>query len=119
MQPVLSLAQRYELAPEQAFRKLAGFFYHLGADTVLDMTMADDFVLLEAAKEFVERYKASKEGVKDQLPMLSSSCPGKINDLKKRTLHVDYSQFTNSQFSKLQVGYVTLKKLMEISFCHT
>ncbi|XP_012539198.1 probable cytosolic Fe-S cluster assembly factor CPIJ010948 [Monomorium pharaonis] len=76
VQPVLSLAQRYELSPEQALSKLAGFFYRLGADTVLDMTMADDFVLLEAAKEFVERYKASKEGTKNQLPMLSSSCPG-------------------------------------------
>ncbi|XP_014476621.1 PREDICTED: probable cytosolic Fe-S cluster assembly factor CPIJ010948 [Dinoponera quadriceps] len=76
VQPVLSLAQRYELTPEQALCKLAGFFYRLGADTVLDMTMADDFALLEAAKEFVERYKANKEGAKDQLPMLSSSCPG-------------------------------------------
>lgn len=86
MQPVLSLAQHYELTPEQAFHKLAGFFYRLGADTVLDMTMADDFALLETAKEFVERYKASKEGAKNQLPMLSSSCPGKINNLKG-TLH--------------------------------
>ncbi|KAL0126459.1 hypothetical protein PUN28_005077 [Cardiocondyla obscurior] len=76
VQPVLSLAQRYELTPEQALCKLAGFFYRLGADTVLDMTVADDFVLLEAAKEFIERYKASKEGIKSQLPMLSSSCPG-------------------------------------------
>ncbi|KAL6264396.1 hypothetical protein P5V15_004505 [Pogonomyrmex californicus] len=76
VQPVLSLSQRYELTPEQALCKLAGFFYRLGADMVLDMTVADDFVLLEAAKEFVERYKANKEGMKNQLPMLSSSCPG-------------------------------------------
>ncbi|EFN75214.1 probable cytosolic Fe-S cluster assembly factor AGAP009023 [Harpegnathos saltator] len=76
VQPILSLAQRYELTPEQALRRLAGFFYQLGADSVLDMTMADDFALLEAAKEFIERYKASKEGAKNQLPMLSSSCPG-------------------------------------------
>ncbi|KYN07468.1 PREDICTED: probable cytosolic Fe-S cluster assembly factor CPIJ010948 [Cyphomyrmex costatus] len=76
VQPVLSLAQHYELTPEQALHKLAGFFYKLGADAVLDMTVADDFVLLEAAKEFVERYKTSKEGMKSQLPMLSSSCPG-------------------------------------------
>jgi len=81
VQPVLSLAQRYELTPEQALRKLAGFFYRLGADAILDMTAADDFALLEAAKEFVERYKVSKEGVKNQLPMLSSSCPGKTNAL--------------------------------------
>lgn len=76
VQPVLSLAQHYELTPEQTLCKLAGFFYKLGADAVLDMTVADDFVLLEAAKEFVERYKANKEDIKNQLPMLSSSCPG-------------------------------------------
>lgn len=84
VQPVLSLAQRYELTSEQTLHKLAGYFYRLGADTVLDMTAADDFALLEAAKEFVERYKASKEGTKGQLPMLSSSCPGEINFFKEK-----------------------------------
>ncbi|KAK2585786.1 hypothetical protein KPH14_010391 [Odynerus spinipes] len=76
IQPVLSMAQRYELKPEQALHKLAGYFYKLGADVVLDMTIADDFALLESAKEFVERYKAAKEGTEKQLPMLASSCPG-------------------------------------------
>ncbi|XP_076638087.1 putative cytosolic Fe-S cluster assembly factor GJ13047 [Colletes latitarsis] len=76
VQAVLSIAERYNLNPEEAQQKLAGYFYQLGADTVLDMTEADDFVLLESAKEFVERYKAAKEGLKNQLPMLSSSCPG-------------------------------------------
>lgn len=78
MQPILSLAQRYKLTPEQAFHKLAGFFYQLGANLVLDMTVADDLALLEGAKEFMKRYKANKNGVENQLPMLSSSCPGKI-----------------------------------------
>lgn len=75
MQPILSLAQHYELIPEQTLHKLAGFFYKLGADAVLDMTAADEFALLEPAKEF-ERYRANKENIKNQLPMLSSSCPG-------------------------------------------
>ena len=76
VQAVLSIAKHYSLNPEQALNKLAGYFYQLGADIVLDMTVADDFALLESAKEFIERYKASKEGAKGQLPMLSSSCPG-------------------------------------------
>lgn len=84
VQPVLSLAQRYKLEPEEALCKLAGFFYRLGADAVLDMTAADDFALLEAAKEFVERYKTSKEGAKKQLPMLSSSCPGWVCYTEKK-----------------------------------
>lgn len=76
VQAILSVAERYNLSPEEALYKLAGYFYSLGADTVLDMTVADDFALLESAKEFVERYKAAKSGLKNQLPMLSSSCPG-------------------------------------------
>lgn len=76
VQAVLSASERYSLEPEEAVHKLAGYFTKLGADAVLDMTVADDLVLLEAAKEFVERYKMAKEGVKNQLPMLSSSCPG-------------------------------------------
>ncbi|XP_017755607.1 PREDICTED: probable cytosolic Fe-S cluster assembly factor CPIJ010948 isoform X2 [Eufriesea mexicana] len=76
VQAVLSVAERYSLNSEEALNKLAGYFYQLGADLVLDMTVADDFALLESAKEFIERYKAAKEGEKNQLPMLSSSCPG-------------------------------------------
>ncbi|XP_066588249.1 probable cytosolic Fe-S cluster assembly factor AGAP009023 isoform X2 [Prorops nasuta] len=78
VQPVLSLAENYKLEPEQCMKKLAGFFYELGADCVLDMTTADDFSLLESAKEFVERFKAKEEGIKKKLPMLASSCPGFI-----------------------------------------
>lgn len=76
MQPVLSLVQHYEFTLEQTLSKLTRFFYRLGADAVLDMIMADDFVLLDTVKEFIERYKASKEGTKNQLPLLSSLCPG-------------------------------------------
>lgn len=77
IQPVLSLAKRYDLEPEAAFRKLSGYFRRLGADIILDMTAADDFALLESAKEFVKRYQARSKA----LPMLASSCPGKTNKL--------------------------------------
>ena len=76
VQPVLSLAERYGLQPEDAAERIAGYFIQLGADTILDMTIADDFALIESAKEFVERYKLSQEGVQNHLPMLASSCPG-------------------------------------------
>lgn len=73
----MSLAERYKLKPEDAAQKLAAYFKSVGADMVLDMTVAEDFALIESAKEFVERYKTAKEGSKNQLPMLASSCPGK------------------------------------------
>ncbi|KAJ8679882.1 hypothetical protein QAD02_015669 [Eretmocerus hayati] len=75
VQPILSLAERYKLSPTQTALKLANFFKSMGADMVLDMTVAEDLALIESAKEFVERFKASKDS-KNQLPMLASSCPG-------------------------------------------
>lgn len=50
----------------------------LGADLVLDMTVADDFALLENQREFVERYRAAEEAANTSefLPVLASSCPG-------------------------------------------
>ncbi|XP_049866783.1 probable cytosolic Fe-S cluster assembly factor GL21135 [Pectinophora gossypiella] len=76
-QPVLSLAARYKLTPEDATRKLAGYFKSLGADLVLDMTVAEDLSLLEAQQEFLQRYQDQQAdpGAK-HLPMLASSCPG-------------------------------------------
>jgi iron only hydrogenase large subunit-like protein len=78
VQPVLSLAERYKLTPEDAVLKLSSYFKSMGADMVLDMTIADDFSLIESAKEFVDRYKLSKEGVSHKLPMLACSCPGLV-----------------------------------------
>lgn len=40
------------------------------------MGIADDFALLEMQQEFIERFYAKGNGLKQSLPMLSSSCPG-------------------------------------------
>ncbi|XP_015110181.1 probable cytosolic Fe-S cluster assembly factor AAEL012261 [Diachasma alloeum] len=76
VQPVLSLAQKYDLDPGETTRRLSGYFKSLGADLVLEMSTAEDFALLESAKEFTERFKTHQEGSKGQIPMLASSCPG-------------------------------------------
>lgn len=77
IQPILSLAIRYNLTPNQCAGKLAQYFKQLGADLVVDMTLADDFALLEAQREFVRRYRATEsDGIKNIIPMLASSCPG-------------------------------------------
>lgn len=78
-QPVISLAQRYNLKPEEAAKHLSGYFRSLGADYVLNTKIADDLALLECRNEFVERFRDSKsadEAAATPLPMLSSSCPG-------------------------------------------
>ncbi|KAL0893550.1 hypothetical protein ABMA27_013740 [Loxostege sticticalis] len=76
-QPLLSLATRYKLSPEDATSKLAGYFKSLGADLVLDMTIAEDLSLLEAQQEFLQRYQDQQnDPTSKNLPMLASSCPG-------------------------------------------
>lgn len=47
---------------------------------VVDMTIADDFAILETQREFIRRYRATEtDGVQNVLPMLASSCPGRIS----------------------------------------
>lgn len=83
IQPILSLAVCYNLTPNDCAAKLARYFKNLGADIVVDMSIADDFALLESQKEFVRRIRATEsDGVKNVLPMLSSSCPGKFIHIK-------------------------------------
>ncbi|XP_017858537.1 PREDICTED: probable cytosolic Fe-S cluster assembly factor GI11683 [Drosophila arizonae] len=71
VQPLISLAHRFELGVEEAARHLSGYLRQLGADYVLSTKIADDLALLECRQEFVERYRDNAN-----LSMLSSSCPG-------------------------------------------
>lgn len=71
-QPILSLARRYNLSPQDTFEHVAGYFKKLGADMVVDTKIADDLALIESRNEFVERYNTNRQ----TLPMLASSCPG-------------------------------------------
>ncbi|XP_052866052.1 probable cytosolic Fe-S cluster assembly factor AGAP009023 isoform X1 [Anopheles cruzii] len=71
-QPILSLARKYNLTPEDTFEHIAGYFKKLGADMVVDTKIADDLALIESRNEFVERYNTNRK----TLPMLASSCPG-------------------------------------------
>lgn len=77
-QPILSLAKRFNLTPEDCSKHLTGYFKQLGADVVLDTKIADDLALIENRNEFMDRYKAvNLDNNKEvKLPMLASSCPG-------------------------------------------
>lgn len=77
VQPILSLAIRYNLTPNECASNLAGYLKQLGADYVVDMTIADNFALLESQREFIQRYRAFEDSSnKTAVPMLASSCPG-------------------------------------------
>ncbi|XP_058814621.1 probable cytosolic Fe-S cluster assembly factor CPIJ010948 [Topomyia yanbarensis] len=71
-QPIISLAKRYSLSPEDSFEHIAGYFKKLGADIVLDTKIADDLALIESRNEFIERYNTNNR----TLPMMASACPG-------------------------------------------
>lgn len=77
IQAILSLAFSYSLNPNECAAKLACYFKNLGADMVIDLSLAEELSLLESRKEFISRYRNSAEnGHKNIFPMLSSSCPG-------------------------------------------
>jgi len=63
----------------QVTRKLKGFLAKLGVRVVLDSRFGGDLTLIEAATEFLERFKH-----KEHLPMLASSCPGWVCYAEKR-----------------------------------
>ena len=52
-----ALAAFHGLPPGEAQRRLTGFLKGLGVRAVLDASVGRDFALLEAAAEFVERYR--------------------------------------------------------------
>ncbi len=52
-----ALAAFYGLSPAETLQKLTGFFKGLGVRAVLDTSTGRDFALLEAAAEFVQRYR--------------------------------------------------------------
>ncbi|KAJ3292640.1 hypothetical protein HK104_005135 [Borealophlyctis nickersoniae] len=75
-----SFAGKYGLTPLQVHKRLLWFFKeYLGAHYLFDTAFSRDFALIEAAKEFVRRYRQHQEkgGV---LPMLASACPEKTHD---------------------------------------
>lgn len=81
MQPILSIAEKYNMSPDEATEKLVTLFKNIGADKVIEMSVAEDFALLEAQHEFVEKFRNS-EG-KKSIPMLASACPGSKINYKK------------------------------------
>ncbi|CAG9835690.1 unnamed protein product [Diabrotica balteata] len=100
IQPILSLAVRYNLKPDECAAKLCQYFKQLGADMVVDMTTADDLAILEAQKEFIRRYRAThSDGVKNILPMLASSCPVELEQMLMKD-NISLDTLENGKFTQ-------------------
>lgn len=76
-QAVLSIAAKFTLSPDACAQKLAGYFKQLGVNYVFDTNFARSLSLLEASREFIERYRR-KDSDSKAFPMLASACPGWI-----------------------------------------
>eukprot|EP00762_Andalucia_godoyi_P001654 ANDGO_07062.mRNA.1 putative cytosolic Fe-S cluster assembly factor AAEL012261 len=72
-----SIAAHFHSDIETTQRKLNDLFARLGAVMVTDTTFSRDLALMEAALEFVDRFRVSGS-TEMPLPMLASSCPGWI-----------------------------------------
>mmetsp|Transcript_21642 Transcript_21642/g.47546 ORF Transcript_21642/g.47546 Transcript_21642/m.47546 type:complete len:498 (-) Transcript_21642:300-1793(-) len=77
-----SLAAYFKTTPEETFEKVASFLKSLGVQAVLDTTAARQVARMEAAADFVHRFRASaaprppSQPPPGPLPVLASSCPG-------------------------------------------
>ncbi|XP_027223103.2 cytosolic Fe-S cluster assembly factor narfl [Penaeus vannamei] len=76
-QSVLSLAAKFGLNADDCAQKLTGYLKGLGVHHVFDTNFARSLSLLEAQKEFIERYRR-KDSDPKAFPMLASACPGWI-----------------------------------------
>lgn len=79
-QSTASVAARYGVTMDQAARRLTGFLKRLGVAKVFDTSFGRAVSLVEAQREFLNRYKAADEGAAGtrSFPVLVSACPGWI-----------------------------------------
>lgn len=75
LQPIIALAEKYKMTPNNVAENLVTLFKNLGADKVVEISLAEDLALLESQYEFVERYRNNVNST-EKFPVLSSSCPG-------------------------------------------
>jgi len=71
IQPIISLAQKFNLSVESTVLKLVKYFKNLGADFVYDLKLAEDMALIEHQRELFEAYNSGRKK-----PLISSACPG-------------------------------------------
>lgn len=73
LQSIASLANKYEIGPQDAAERLASFFVSVGCDQVYDINLARHLALIESYREFRSHKQRAKH---DTGPLISSVCPG-------------------------------------------
>jgi len=81
IQPIISLAKKYNISIKEATNKVSAYFKILGADYVFDIKVAEDISLIEQKREFLDHYQnhaSSHDSNSNDIkrPILTSACPG-------------------------------------------
>ncbi|KNC85584.1 hypothetical protein SARC_02241 [Sphaeroforma arctica JP610] len=84
-QSIASLSVKYNMSMDEVARRVCFFLRSMGVHFIFDVSLARNFSLMEAQREFVRRYQLlqsqkadgviKKKGT-EILPMLASACPG-------------------------------------------
>ena len=85
-QCVASLAAFHNITPLSMRRKLKTFVQSFGFEMLIDTSVAREISLVESAREFESRWRAShdhQQPISTPLPVLSSACPGWICYVEK------------------------------------
>ena len=80
-----ALGEEFGIEKEAVTGKMVAALRELGFDKVYDTDFAADLTIMEEATEFIERFKSG-----ENLPMITSCCPGWINYIEKH-----YSNYLN------------------------
>eukprot|EP00696_Hemimastix_kukwesjijk_P001287 gnl/Hemi2/11630_TR3999_c0_g1_i1.p1 gnl/Hemi2/11630_TR3999_c0_g1~~gnl/Hemi2/11630_TR3999_c0_g1_i1.p1 ORF type:complete len:432 (+),score=96.61 gnl/Hemi2/11630_TR3999_c0_g1_i1:189-1484(+) len=109
-----SIAAHFNISLLEAHKKLTSLFKTLGVTAVIDTGTARDISLLEAAKEFVHRYRVSKLGSSHQegplasqptrLPMFASNCPGFVCHTEKKEAALTLSHMSTARSAQQIMG---------------
>ncbi|KAJ1956603.1 Cytosolic Fe-S cluster assembly factor nar1 [Linderina pennispora] len=105
-QSVASLAQKYNMSTLQVAQRMTAILKGMGVDHVYDSAFARDLTLVESAREFVERFKASSQ----QLPVLASWCPGWVCYAEKT--HAEALPYMSTTRSPQQAMGAVVKNYM-------
>lgn len=106
-QSVISLAGRFERDPGEIFARIVRFLQeYLKVEAVIDVAFAQWISLVQTGREFVGRWRRT-----DNLPLLSSTCPGWICFVEKR--HGELIPHLSTTISPQQVCGVLVKDFGE------
>ncbi|KTW26678.1 hypothetical protein T552_02686 [Pneumocystis carinii B80] len=113
-----SIAAAFNLSIKSTHARLAYFFTKiLPFSHFIDTNFGRELALNELSNEFIRRYKAKKNGTENQLPLLTSACPGWICYAEKT--HTEILPYISHVKSPQQImGSIVKSKLEKSSGKH-